>query len=87
MLDRLSAAARHTIILCAPGLLLAVLTVLSAIVDAGGWLNHVAWPATVAAAVAAFVGWLLLALTPLTRQWGVGKTVEGQVIARVDRRV
>lgn len=72
MLDRLTAAARHLLILCTPGLLLAGLVVLKAITDAEGVLTAVSWAGVLWAAVAAFAGWLLLVLTPLTRQYGVG---------------
>lgn len=72
MLDRLTAAVRHLLILITPGLLLAVLVVLKAVTDADGVLTEVGWLGVLWAAVAAFAGWLLLVLTPLTRQYGVG---------------
>lgn len=87
MLDRVPAIVRHLLIVLAPPFLLAALVVLKAVIDAQGVLTAVDWAAVLWASILAAATWLSLVLTPLTRQYGVGKTVKGQVIARVDKRV
>lgn len=86
MLDTLPAWLRHLIVLCgiAPAAA-AVTSAASAVVAAGG-VSTVDWPPTGVAAIdaaglAAAIGattWLALVVTPLTRQYGVGKPPRGR---------
>lgn len=88
MLDRLPAALRHLLLMLAPAGLGAVLVVLRAITDAGGVLTAVDWGDVLAAAILAVAGLATAALTPLTRQYGIGadgtKVISGEVIASQD---
>ena len=66
-LDKIPAWARHLVIVVAT----AALTTLSLALVNGG-IDNINWKDVANAAAAAAVGYLLLVLTPLTRQYGVG---------------
>jgi uncharacterized membrane protein len=66
-LDKLPAWLRHLLIVVG----VAALTTISQGFSNGG-VDHISWKDVLNAVVAAAVGYGLLALTPLTRQYGVG---------------
>lgn len=81
MLEKITPAQRHLVLVLLPAVLLAVLTVLKAITDANGVLTAVDWPTALWAAVAGVAAWLTAFLTPLTYQYGASsRVVPGEVL-------